>query len=202
MALEFQAFIDESVSKEEFVLGGYIAPAQTWVELTKDWEPLLPLTVRNKDGIHRFKMSEMALYVDKMVHVPKFHEVIEKHKLIPVSCRMNLDDFASARKRVLHLASGAGWLLEDLGWWENNYYRFVFRAFMDSFHSHRDKLEQIILKRIGFSVVSQLWLLSTAFPPVCRMTVKIQSKLEVVGGFLLMKPGGISPSCACLADWR
>jgi hypothetical protein len=59
-----------------------------------------------------------------------------------------------------------------------------------------------ILKRIGFCVVSELWLLNMAFASVGRRTVKIRSKLEAVGVFLLMKPGGISPSCACLGDWR
>src|SRR6516165_2170154 len=58
------------------------------------------------------------------------------------------------------------------------------------------------LKRIGFSVVSQTLAAEHGLPLVCRRTVKIRSKLEAMGGFLLMKPSGISPSCACLADWR
>jgi hypothetical protein len=39
------------------------------------------------------------------------------------------------------------------------------------------------LKRIGFCVVSELWLLNMAFASVGRRTVKIRSKLEAVGVF-------------------
>jgi hypothetical protein len=62
MARDFKAFIDGSACPPDgdFVLGGYIARAETWAQFTKDWEELLPLGTRAKNGNFHFKMSEMA----------------------------------------------------------------------------------------------------------------------------------------------
>lgn len=35
-----QAFVDESFSNEEFILGGHIATAESWALLSKEWEQL------------------------------------------------------------------------------------------------------------------------------------------------------------------
>jgi hypothetical protein len=60
MALNFQAFIDDSYSSEDFVIGGYIGTAETWAAFAKDWEVIRPLGTRAKNGRQHFKMSEMA----------------------------------------------------------------------------------------------------------------------------------------------
>src|SRR3981081_2765566 len=65
-----QAFIDESYTENGgFVLAGYIASAGAWAEFASEWESLLPFAMQGKSGKHRFKMSEMAQYMDR---VPAF----------------------------------------------------------------------------------------------------------------------------------
>jgi hypothetical protein len=60
--LEYQAFIDDSRSKDEFVLAGYIAPAATWVEFASEWKSLLPMGVKDKNGAYHFKMKSNGPY--------------------------------------------------------------------------------------------------------------------------------------------
>src|SRR5262249_20046055 len=128
MARELQGFIDESVSDEEFVLGGYIAPAAVWVQFSKDWEELLPLALRDRAGKHYFKMSEMA--ARRMDRVPAFYAIVDRYsELIPISCRMNLGEFASAQQRLANLARSVDWEFH-LGNWTNPYF-FLFRLMLD-----------------------------------------------------------------------
>src|SRR5258707_1210119 len=96
MILNFQAFIDESVGVAphgDFVLAGYIAPAQASAAFTKDWEEILPLGLKGKDRKYYFKMSEMAASPERMARVQRFSEVIDRHLTIPISCRLNLGEF-------------------------------------------------------------------------------------------------------------
>ena len=84
MALNFQAFIDESYSKHEFVLGGHIATAEQWAALGKEWEQCLPkfglLAPKNKfNKTHHFHMAEMAMTPERMQRVQIFYRVIEDH---------------------------------------------------------------------------------------------------------------------------
>jgi hypothetical protein len=93
-----QAFIDESCSEGGgFVLGGYIAPVEAWAEFSKEWELLLPSTMRGNNGKHRFKMSEMARHMDR---VPPFYRVIEKYASMSVFCRINIGDLRRATDRI------------------------------------------------------------------------------------------------------
>jgi Protein of unknown function (DUF3800) len=135
MALNFQAFFDESKSDEEFVLGGYIAPAETWAKFAKDWEVLLPLGTRAKNDQLHFKMSEMV-YAGGMVRVQQFYNVIDKyHELMPISFRMNLKDFERAQERARIIFERLNWTIH-LGKWTNPYI-FSFRRLLDSFHLDR-----------------------------------------------------------------
>jgi hypothetical protein len=89
MALNYQAFIDDSRTKPsgEFVLGGHVAPAEKWVAFSGEWEGLLPLGTRAKNGKFHFKMAEMAKSPERMARVPRFYELIEKYvtrEVVPV----------------------------------------------------------------------------------------------------------------------
>src|ERR1700682_5108739 len=68
MPLNFQGFLDDSTSTEEFILAGHIAPAEAWAAFAKEWELLLPLGTRAKNGKQHFKMSDMS-YFGKMEYV-------------------------------------------------------------------------------------------------------------------------------------
>jgi hypothetical protein len=86
-----QAFIDESVTPTStFVMAGYIATAEAWAQFSREWEALLPLTMRSSSSAkRRFKMNEMAQYMDR---VPAFYHVIERHALFSLSCKIDVDN--------------------------------------------------------------------------------------------------------------
>ena len=142
MALNFQAFVDDSRSKEEFVLGGHIATAENWAQFSKEWEELLPIGTRAKNGQFHFKMTEMAGSPERMARVETFYRVIEKYVAMSISCRMNMSDFAQAYERVQSFAMQMRWSI-DFAKWQNPYY-FLFRGLMDRFHDHREKIEAAI----------------------------------------------------------
>jgi hypothetical protein len=142
MALDYQAFIDGSYSKDEHVLAGYIATAETWAKFAKDWEELLPLGTRTKNGSYHFKMSEMARSPEGTARSELFYRVIEKHDLLPISCRMNIDDFLQAKQRLKLLETQWNWAI-NLGPWFNPYF-FVFHALVDNFYKRRPELEKLI----------------------------------------------------------
>jgi hypothetical protein len=139
MALNFQAFIDESVSPYDgdFVLGGCIAPAEKWAEFAKEWEDLLPFGTRAKNGNFHFKMSEMAANAERMARVPLFSGVIDKYIHDFISCRMNLGEFAQAHKRFESFARVMNWTV-SFGPFLNPYY-FTFWILLKAFHKDREK---------------------------------------------------------------
>jgi hypothetical protein len=141
MALNFQAFMDESESKYEFVLGGYIQTAEIWANFAKDWEELLPLGTRAKNGRDHFKMSEMAYY-GKWDETSKFYSIIERHDLVPISYRMNMDDFRKARESMQNFADYMRWNI-NWGLWNNPWY-FSFRILLNEFHLKKEIFEELI----------------------------------------------------------
>lgn len=143
MAAKFQAFIDDSSSKDEFVLAGYVAPADTWLRFAKDWEEILPLGTKTKSGKYHFKMSEMATSAERMARVRIFYGVIERYpELYPVSFRLNLQEFANAQRRLEALTMKLQ-LNVDLKAW-SNYFFFAFHALMNNFHRARQTMMQHI----------------------------------------------------------
>ena len=148
MALNFQAFVDESYSAREFVLGGHIATAENWSLLAKEWEQLLPkfglLAPSNKYGkTHHFHMTEMAMTPERMARVQVFYKAIESHVATSISCRINLDDFRRAQERAReNIATKYG--IKDIDWalWGNAYF-FAFRVLIDQFHQRRKQFESI-----------------------------------------------------------
>jgi hypothetical protein len=88
MADNFQAFIDDSRSKDEFVLAGHIATTEAWAAFSQKWEDILPLATKARNGKWHFKMSEMAMQPVLMSHVPAFYKIIEDHVICSISCRM------------------------------------------------------------------------------------------------------------------
>lgn len=129
-----QAFIDDSRRPDgTFVLGGYIATAAAWAKFSKEWEELLPLTMRGGPrNVHRFKMSEMKYRMD---YVPAFYDVIAKHAITCVACILNINDLNRALKRV--------WIDNAIINWtrfKDPYYMSFF-GLIDGFHSFRATTE-------------------------------------------------------------
>jgi len=141
MVLNSQAFMDESHSGDEFILGGYIQTAEVWALFARDWEGMLPVGTVAKNGKRHFKMSEMA-YFGKMNEVKQFYSIIEKHNLIPISCRLNMEDFHSAKNKMDDLSSRMGWK-PNYGIWENKYF-LTFRMMLNEFHLRKEVFESVI----------------------------------------------------------
>jgi Protein of unknown function (DUF3800) len=141
MARDFKAFIDGSACPPDgdFVLGGYIARAETWAQFTKDWEELLPLGTRAKNGNFHFKMSEMARTPEGQERARLFYAVIEKYPLIAISCRINLIDFTQALESADILCSRLN-IANNFDRWKNPYF-FLFRNLMDRFHEQREQFK-------------------------------------------------------------
>jgi hypothetical protein len=148
VAPNFQAFVDESYSSQEFVLGGHIATAENWALLAKEWEALLPnfgiLAPENKfKKTHFFHMAEMAMTPERMERVQVFYRAIENHVATSISCRVNLDDFKRGQERASQFML-ASYGVQDLDWkyWENPYF-FTFRILVDQFHQRRKQFKSI-----------------------------------------------------------
>ena len=160
-----QAFVDESFSNEEFILGGHIATAESWALLSKEWEQLLPsFGTLNSDGKYHFKMSEMALSPDRMERVQAFYRLIEDNVLTSISARLNLIDFRRAQERATFLATRMNWTV-NYGIWTNPYY-VAFRILLDGFHQQRnnftsihagEKVDFIFDDRVEKAPILQAW---------------------------------------------
>jgi hypothetical protein len=133
-----QAFIDDSTSDGVYVLGGHIASAESWAKFSREWEELLPLAMRDRDGRYYFKMREMNR-ADKLPHVPAFYKVLEDNVLCSLSASYNLHDLERAKERIY--VPG----LQHIDWSHyNNRYFYAFRLLMDMFHSHREKIVKVV----------------------------------------------------------
>jgi hypothetical protein len=97
MALDFQAFVDDSYTPNgEFVLGGHIATAKHWAEFSKEWEALLPLGTLSNENAYHFKMAEMAQTPERISRVP-----LDSHcRLVPAAIR-NLSPLCRCRTSIL-----------------------------------------------------------------------------------------------------
>jgi hypothetical protein len=126
----FRAFIDDSYTADgTFVLAGYIASVEAWADFSKEWEKLLPTALRNRtNGRHRFKMSEMARYMDR---VPAFYRVIEEHAIFGLACKINIADLRRATERI--------WVEDRHIEWGffNSPYLSTFRFLLYNFHNAR-----------------------------------------------------------------
>lgn len=134
-----QAFIDESVEQDGvFVLGGYIASAESWAAFSREWKRLLPYGTLNEHGRFHFKMSEMAMNPERMARVPAFYRVIEDHVIGFASARI---DGAALRRAVSRIVIPN--TLIDWGSYANPYY-ITFRCLVDMFHIHRPMMADAI----------------------------------------------------------
>lgn len=133
MALNFQAFIDESESKEEFILGGHIAPAAAWADFSKEWEDVLSQGTRASNGSYHFKMTEMAQNTERMERVRLFYKIIEENVTASISCRINLGDLRQAQARLKDLAYRLFTHAVNLDRWKNPY-AVAFRILVEGFH--------------------------------------------------------------------
>lgn len=140
--VKYQAFFDDSGSEEEFVLAGYIATAETWDRFAKEWKDLLPMGIKDKNGILHFKMTQMARSQEASERVELFYRLIEKYELIPISCRLNLEDFERAITRLREFMGRFGIHLE-LKAWENKFF-FVFMMLVLNFYRRRHEFSRLI----------------------------------------------------------
>lgn len=142
MAVSFQCFIDDSRSKDEFVLAGHIATPEMWAQFSKAWDELLPFGTRAKNGKLHFKMSEMAMNPERMARVPAFYKVLEDHVLLSMSARMNLEDYERALERAEATTHGLASsnprvkLIVSPGA-PSKPFRILYRGLMDTFHKNR-----------------------------------------------------------------
>jgi hypothetical protein len=148
VVLNFQAFVDESYSGDEFVLGGHIATAESWAILAKEWEELLPrfglLAPPNKfNKGHHFHMTEMAQTPERMERVRAFYNVIQNHVATSISCRINLGEFKRGQERAKRaILEKHGVQKLNFGLWENPYF-FTFRILIDQFHQRRHQFKSV-----------------------------------------------------------
>jgi hypothetical protein len=126
-----QAFMDDSYRKDGlFVLGGYIASAETWVAFSKEWEATLPFGTRTKSGRYHFKMSEMAER-HLMDRVPAFYDIIERHALCSLACKVDMTQLERAKERVWIPDTPIIWGFLD------NPFLTCFRFLLDNFNQVR-----------------------------------------------------------------
>ena len=143
MALNFQAFIDESeTAGGEYVLAGHIATAENWAKFSAEWEMLLPSGTLADNGLYHFKMSAMAMTDERMARVPAFRRCIENHVKASISCRMNVEDFDRAHENVERFVSRLNLVL-DWKLWKSPYY-FLFRCLLDRFHDRSSEYADIL----------------------------------------------------------
>lgn len=97
-----QVFTDDSTTKRDnFVLAGYIATAEEWLDFSNEWTPLArQWGTLQKDGNYIFKMADMASNPERMERVPAFYRVIENHALAAFSFGINRQSFKRALSRI------------------------------------------------------------------------------------------------------
>jgi hypothetical protein len=82
-------------------------------------------------------MQEMSYVPERMERVPAFWRIMEDHVLLPISIHFRLDDFARAKSRIFVHDFQINW--GNTG----NPHFFAFRALLDMFHWHKEKVKKI-----------------------------------------------------------
>ena len=145
-----QAYIDDSHDDVAgtYVLAGYIASVENWAAFSAEWERLLPLTTKNKQGVHRFKMSEMNMR-GRMSDVPIFHATIMRHAEMAVACIINKKVLRESVDNLVATIDWPAWGTLEIeidqlkAKWRDPFY-FAFRALMDGFHVEMHKGSEFI----------------------------------------------------------
>ncbi len=126
-----QAYIDESFDKDEsvFVLGGYIAPVDTWAAFARDWEEILPYAgLKDESEQFYFKMSDLAARDKGIEKSQAFFRIIEKHRPLAITVKIVKRELDNAIARIIVPSSPP-----DFGMFRNPYF-VSFRALIDKFH--------------------------------------------------------------------
>ena len=89
-----QAYIDESVKDDIFVMAGYVAPAAKWAAFSEEWRALLDAP----QPLSSFKMSRMTRSDGRMKRAEEFYRVIERHVSFAISCTIYVDQMVSASR--------------------------------------------------------------------------------------------------------
>jgi hypothetical protein len=99
----WQIYADESVDQNGwFVLAGYAAHKNDWIEFSREWNALLPKfgVLNLKDGGYSFHMVEMASTEERMNRVAVFGKTIERHIEFMMAIRLFLPDLNRAQRRL------------------------------------------------------------------------------------------------------
>lgn len=134
LLMVWQAYIDESIDEDYFVIGGYVASAESWAKFSVDWSEMLPQSCMGSDGQYRFKMSEMALNSERMARVPGFFRIIERHLPAGLHCNLRVSDFRNAKKRIVAIHR-SGKRINFQGKLFDNIYFFALTRLMTMFHA-------------------------------------------------------------------
>ena len=135
-----QAFMDDSrTDGGVFVLAGWIAPAEKWVQFARDWEELLPGTGKGLNGAHRFKMSEMARTERGRELAGAFYRVIESINPVGLCVKLHIGELRRAISRIWSLNGPL-----NFGHLKNPYLLSFF-FLLHSFHSdEREALREFL----------------------------------------------------------
>lgn len=137
--MALQAFIDDSSGQNgTYVIGGYVASAESWAKFATEWERLLPSGTLAKNGKYHFKMNEMAALAERMDRVPAFFRVIEQHVAMAVHVKLNVADLERAKARI--------WVPAKTINWGFIAYPFIvsFRCLLDYLYGHREMFDTVL----------------------------------------------------------
>lgn len=133
--LMLQAFCDESLENDAglFVMAGYVAPVQSWLKFSDEWQAVLSLDQKPFRPMTRFKMSEMN-HERGLRRAELFYRAIERHALAAFSVRIDV----GAMRRAMVMAK---WPvdLEKVHPMSKPYY-FAFRLIVNSLAKHQENL--------------------------------------------------------------
>lgn len=138
------AYVDESISEDWFLLGGFIATEVAWKAFEADWQFLLDsrMGITQPDGLRMFKWTEMNATAERRERIPIFLDAIAKHATGSVYVAFQPYAFRRALRRVQVI----GLQIEKWGPLGNPYYMAI-RALLDMFHLSRDKYAPAIPSR-------------------------------------------------------
>lgn len=132
----WQAYIDESYDDDVFVIAGWLASAEQWASFSKEWEELLPFAYKNKNGVHEFKMKEMAAVAERLEDTQAFYRVIERHAMLSLSFSMRMSDFRKGVDRIVVMRRDGTWGAPK-GVQIRSVYIWAVTKLLDMFHEYR-----------------------------------------------------------------
>ena len=91
-----EAYVDESVKDNIFVIAGYVAPVENWAAFSEEWKALLDAP----QPLASFKMSRMARSARRLKRAEGFYRVIERHVSFAFACTVYADEMDESQRRT------------------------------------------------------------------------------------------------------